>query len=739
MNAQGATTDRKKGRLNRAYAITAGSWAVACMLLSASPSQGQPPSQAELAKIAIESKDSDARDDAVRRLTDQTLLAKIAVEGCDTSIRCNAVTGLIDRAVLAKIAVEDKAVEVRKAANHALSVIDAINDKDGNVRLAAVKNLRSQGLLARVAVEDKDAKVRRAATQNLANKALLANIAAEDKDVEVRCSAIGQLTDQALLTKLAVQGSDPDVRLAALENLGDKALDAKMDAELTAGVDNVGQDVMERFLPQALLARIAVEDRIARVRNGAVAYVTDRALLTKIAISDSDNDVCYTAVESLNNQADCAGLAVQAMLVRVATEARDGRTRYAAIYHLTDSVVLARIAVADKDDRVRQAAIGNLADQALLAKLAIEDRGFGVREAAVKRLTNQVLLAKIAAEAKDIPIRIHAMERLTDHALLAKILKSPPLGNNIATSGKLDSYFLLRRWAEHDSQAGIRLAAVRRITDERFLANLLEKETSAAVRSFIIATLQNTDSMAHVALTAYHEADRKRAVKQLDVYFGQRSFEVAKEQKALADKVKALAAESDNGKLRTLAIEGTLDVLCTAAARRIADQATLEQVAVHGSDREVLRIVLAKLNDKAMLDRIATAADDRAMRLAAAKKANSRSWQAIFDAAIAKDATPEMLGDAVAAVALFPEVQKEATASVRQACLRLIRRGDESRVPEMAELLANYGDTTLVQACLDSCQPDLDAAAQEWAHRHACVVDPGNAFDRPMLLFRSSK
>ena len=68
--------------------------------------------------------------------------------------------------------------------------------------------------------------------------------------------------------------------------------------------------------------------------------------------------------------------------------------------------------------------------------------------------------------------------------------------------------------------------------------------------------------------------------------------------------------------------------------------------------------------------------------------AAEKSWDEIFQLAIAKDATPEMLGDALAAVALFNEVQSEAKAAVQQACLRLIRKGDESRIPEMVDLLS---------------------------------------------------
>jgi hypothetical protein len=139
----------------------------------------------------------------------------------------------------------------------------------------------------------------------------------------------------------------------------------------------------------------------------------------------------------------------------------------------------------------------------------------------------------------------------------------------------------------------------------------------------------------------------------------------------------------------------------------------------------VLKILLMKLEDKAMLHRIAAAADDRAMRLAVAQKAGAQSWWAIFNAATAKGATIEMLGDALAAVSLFPAVQPQAVDGVQHASLNLIRGGDESRIPEMVDLLEGYGDTTLAEDYLNCGQPDLDATARKWANRRGYSIGMG--------------
>jgi len=44
---------------------------------------------------------------------------------------------------------------------------------------------------------------------------------------------------------------------------------------------------------------------------------------------------------------------------------------------------------------------------------------------------------------------------------------------------------------------------------------------------------------------------------------------------------------------------------------------------------------------------------------------------------------------------LFSEVHQDAVSGVQQACLNLIQHGNELRIPEMVDLLENYGDEAL--------------------------------------------
>ena len=414
----------------------------------------------------------------------------------------------------------------------------------------------------------------------------------------------------------------------------------------------------------------------------------------------------------------------QTKLARIALEAEGWRVRRTAVRKLTDQAPLVRIAMEEKNEHVRCAAVEKLTDQALLAKVAVEAKDWPVRRAAAMKLTDQALLAKIVVEDEDSRIRYLAVMKLTDRALLVKVaVEARESRVRHAAVRKLTDQALLGQRAEKEPEVAMRRVAVTRRADDRLLAQRLAAEPSAAVRAGIVTSLREKDSLRVVACTAYHQNDRALALQRLKSRQDP-AADVVAAHRTLERKVDALTVETDRNRLLTVALEGELDVLRAAAARRLSDPAAVEQAAMRASDREVLSILLAKLADKAMVNRIAAAAEDRAMRLTAAQKAGAKSWKQIFEAARAKGATVQMLGDALAAVSLFSKVQPAAAYAVRRACLSLIRRGDDwrimeddSRIMEMVDLLEGYGHKRLAEEYVKSGQPDLEAAGRDWARR----------------------
>jgi hypothetical protein len=89
-----------------------------------------------------------------------------------------------------------------------------------------------------------------------------------------------------------------------------------------------------------------------------------------------------------------------------------------------------------------------------------------------------------------------------------------------------------------------------------------------------------------------------------------------------------------------------------------------------------------------------------------------------------------MLGDALAAVSLCTKKQPDAAEAVQNASLNLIRDGDESRIPEVVDLIESYGNKTLAEDYLNCGQPDLDEGATKWADERGYSISMGAGSNR---------
>lgn len=388
-----------------------------------------------------------------------------------------------------------------------------------------------------------------------------------------------------------------------------------------------------------------------------------------------------------------------AILATVARNDKDWGVRRAAVHNVADPELLARITIDDSDARVRHAAIDKLNDQDALGKVAIEATDANALRIALERLTDQAALARVAVKSQDAAVRRGARDALTDHALAQiGMWVKPQLTRQVTDQG------LLARIAVKALDEDVRHAAVEHVGDQTLLARIATHDRESAVRRAAVDKLADDMRLATIAVN-----DQDSSVRQA---------------------VAGLAFETNTRSLLTSVLEGELDVVREAAAQRLSDPASLEHAAMRVTSRHVLKILLANIGDTAMLNRIAAGAANAPMRLAATRKVGAKSWPQIFGAATTSGASIRMLGDALAAVSLFSDVQPEALTATQQASLNLIRRGDESRIPEMVELLEAYGDKTLAEDYLNCGQPDLNAAADTWAGRHGYSTGPGSGSSR---------
>ncbi len=549
---------------------------------------------------------------------------------------------------------------------------------------------------------------------------LLARV--EDQNVLARLAMGGngfwreagkRITDQDVLLKVAREASHPDYRAVVLPRIKDPDLLLEV-----AATDRVHGHVAEetffnlnlpnqkafiekwrpwfqpdetaRLTDPLTLARIVLEAYRFEVREAAInnPYTPESAVLERAMTEETVvvNNAIWSRLKPEN---------AQDVLAYVAVNSYDENQRVSAAEKLTDQAALVRVFKGEGFD-----------ENARGSKFAKDQRraNSAVRRVVLPKITDQRLLVEVVAETQnDAELRLIAAERVRDQAFLKALARHPlTLERQIGVTG---------------------------ITDGAFLMEMFPEEPSGIIRTTIINRLQSTN-LIKITATAFHDADRQHAAKRLTDTLGRKIPEIEsifRRTETYADKLREGEAPTD---LVKLALTAKFDVIRIAAAEGLSDLVLLERVANEGTYRKVLSLVLAKMSERDVLTRVSQSASDPAMRIAALQKSGAASWNEIFDQASVKTATVAQLGNALAAVTLFSEVQLDAKRSVQEAALNLIRNGDEARIPEMSDLLEDYGDIRLAEDYLNSGQPDLDRIARDWARSRNYNVSTGSGSAR---------
>jgi hypothetical protein len=286
---------------------------------------------------------------------------------------------------------------------------------------------------------------------------------------------------------------------------------------------------------------------------------------------------------------------------------------------------------------------------------------------------------------------------------------------------------LLSRLASEPPAAAIRLAAVALVTNDDFLLSRSRLDISDAVRTAAVDAIKQETYLVRVIIENDIEAQREAARRRVNDPMLLKQINVADQQRAA--KLASIKNQTNNDKLAEVALHGEFDLLRLEAARQLNQQEALGKVSSETKDREVCKIVFGKLTDQKVLLVVSANSSDNAVRIAASIKSGQTTWENVFDKASAKGAGLVAIGEALAAVDLFPE-QAGAKEGVVQACLNFIKQGDETRIPELADLLDLYGDVSLTEDYLNCGQPDLDVAGRKWAGNHGYDVGSGNGSNR---------
>ncbi|VAW99773.1 hypothetical protein MNBD_GAMMA22-2924 [hydrothermal vent metagenome] len=737
-------------------------------------------SQIDLQRIAQHDKSKKVRLFAVSKLTNQTVLIQIAVKDMSSSVRLAATQRLnmplkINQAALVRIALEEKdeyvLIAIIKRLTDAATLVQLFNDNINRIQKAVANRIAKDDIKIILPLRGTPNINHAEIIEKIIDQKQLFKIALSDQVYSkyVMFTAISKINSRAMLAKIAKRSKIRDHRNYANARLTVEAItsQAKLIKIAKKGKnEHLRKAAIIKLTNQSALADIALNDNNnGYLKATAISRLKDNDILKKIVYSQDSirNSMSYYAAEQITDQT---------MLINIVNSDLSEKVRRRALARINDQNILIGAAKFNQNKELRATATKKIHDQKALEVIAkttsLSSNTRAISKNAIQKIINPAVLKKIVTKRADWLTKIVAKVRLVElakqqgmQALTAVLVKATDISDtairkialldlmheNLLTTlayfektqsirkmaiRLLDNQEVLQDLAANNPSADIREVATIGISSDAFLLQQANTDTSSAVRLAAVRTFHNKETILKARKQSYY-FDARSAAYQYLIDIGDRKLinqakAVSKKYNQFIDK---LLSSNDSSLLIKESLQGKIDVYRKVAASKLNKPADISLVANSSNDRKVLMLLLEKIEQTSELKKIANTAVNPAIRLAAAQKSGLKSWDSIFESATNRSkSSRQALGDALAAVALFKEIQPGIKNSVQQAALELIRIGNESRIPEMVDLLTLYGNTVLAEDYLNCGQPDLNNAALAWAKKNGYNIRKGGGSHR---------
>jgi hypothetical protein len=264
-----------------------------------------------------------------------------------------------------------------------------------------------------------------------------------------------------------------------------------------------------------------------------------------------------------------------------------------------------------KKQQAQLSALSKVTDEALLAEIAKSGAlAPGVAQAALNRLTEPARIADVARSAASYDVQEKAIERTSDQAVLIEILMEPQKGfvhkPFDAAAARLTEASAVEVATKAPSESQ-RARAVRRLSDQRLIAEVAANDASDPVARAATETLTSQDALAALAVNGRSAYIRIAAINKVSdqALLGR----IARGTGSIAERKAALLRLTDQGTLADIALSRSADAEQRAdAVRRIEDKTLLVRIAKGESRLDVLQAALDQLKDEAQLLDIARTA-----------------------------------------------------------------------------------------------------------------------------------
>lgn len=367
----------------------------------------------------------------------------------------------------------------------------AINDVHESVRLASVKNLRSDDLrlnviefstcdrsveLAQRFVESDEARCQVAVMKTLNPRLRLAAIQAVTRPRE------------ELIVELA-SDCDESIALYAIECCENReALEAIYSEELS---DARALAILSKIQSQALALRVFESSIVRDRRIAALMKITCADKLKELYLHENDSDMRLRIIHCCEDDT---------VLIEFFEDEDDESIRAQIAGRVCDNTWLASVATTDYNLAVRRSAVQSLSDESLLVDVALGNEDLEIHKVIFEKQLGDQALLRIALHSVSPRSRVEAISKVNETAQLVCVFNETKFSDAHWFAGrrvgelpmqslrKVQSAELLLRAAKEDTNKLVRIAAMRQIKDVwamNQLANSTDPELSVVATALL--------------------------------------------------------------------------------------------------------------------------------------------------------------------------------------------------------------------------------------------------------------
>lgn len=367
----------------------------------------------------------------------------------------------------------------------------AINDVHESVRLASVKNLRSDALrLNVIEFSSCDRSVELAQRFVESDEARCEIALMETLNPSLRLAAIQAVSRprEALIIELA-SDCDESLALYAIATCEDgEALEVLYSEELS---DARCLAILSKIQSQALALHVFESSIVRERRIAALMKITCADKLKELYLHENDGDIRLRIIQCCDDDT---------VLVEFFEDEDDELIRAKIAGLVSDDTWLASVATNDYNLEVRRSAAQSLSDESLLVDVALGNEDVEIHKVIFEKQLEDQALLRIALHSVSPRARVEAISKVNDSAQLVSVFHETKFPDAhwfaarrigelpMQSLRKIQSSELLLRTAKEDPHKLVRIAAMRQIKDAwamNQLANSTDQELSAVATALL--------------------------------------------------------------------------------------------------------------------------------------------------------------------------------------------------------------------------------------------------------------